>query len=58
LLHTEVPDALEGQGYGAALAKAALSYAKDEGMKVIPSCPFVSTYVRRHPEYGPLIAND
>ena len=58
LLHTEVPNALEGQGYGAALAKAALSFAKDEGMKVIPSCPFVATYIRRHPEYEPLVAND
>ncbi|HEV7991008.1 MAG TPA: GNAT family N-acetyltransferase [Gemmatimonadaceae bacterium] len=56
LLHTEVPDALEGQGYGAALAKAALSFAKDSGLKVIPSCPFVATYIRRHREYAPLVA--
>jgi predicted GNAT family acetyltransferase len=56
LLHTEVPDDLEGQGNGAALAKAALAYAKDSGLKVIPSCPFVSTYIRRHPEYQPLVA--
>jgi uncharacterized protein len=56
LLHTEVPGALEGQGYGAALAKAALSYAKDSGMKVIPTCPFVATYIRRHPELESLVA--
>jgi uncharacterized protein len=56
LLHTEVPDALEGRGYGAALAKAALEYAAAENMKVIPSCPFVSTYVKRHPEHAGLLA--
>jgi predicted GNAT family acetyltransferase len=56
MLHTEVPGTLEGKGYGGALAKAALDYAKDAGLKVIPSCPFVSTYIRRHPEYQPLVA--
>jgi uncharacterized protein len=56
LIHTEVPEALEGKGYGAALAKAALEYAAAEDMKVIPSCPFVSTYIRRHPEHAGLVA--
>ena len=56
LQHTEVPDALEGHGYGAALARAALDYARRERLKVIPSCPFVSAYLRRHPEYGDLVA--
>ena len=55
LVHTEVPDAFEGRGYGAALARAALEHARDKQLKVIPSCPFVSTYVRRHPEYAALI---
>jgi hypothetical protein len=56
LLHTEVPDALEGHGYGAALAKAALDYAEAEEMKVIPSCPFVAAYLKRHPERAGLVA--
>jgi uncharacterized protein len=56
LLHTEVPDALEGHGYGAALARAALDYARREGLKVIPSCPFVSAYLRRHPADADLVA--
>jgi uncharacterized protein len=56
LLHTEVPDALEGHGYGAALARAALDYARHERLKVIPSCPFVSAYLRRHPEDADLVA--
>jgi len=56
LLHTEVPDALEGRGYGAALAKAALAYARDEGLTVVPSCSFVAGYVERHPKYQSLLA--
>ena len=56
LVHTEVPQAAEGQGIGAALAKAALDHAREEGMKVIPSCPFVRTYIKRHGEYADLVA--
>jgi predicted GNAT family acetyltransferase len=56
VVHTEVPDALEGQGYGSALAEAVLSYAKEGGVKIIPSCPFMSEYLRRHPEHTSLVA--
>ena len=55
LQHTEVPAPLEGEGYGAALAKAALEYARAEHLTVIPSCPFVSTYIKRHPENADLV---
>lgn len=55
LVHTEVPEALEGRGYGAALAKAALDAARAAGLKVVPTCPFVRTYIRRHPEYADLV---
>jgi uncharacterized protein len=55
IVHTEVPDALEGRGYGAALAEAALGWAREEGATVIPSCPFVSAYITRHPAYADLV---
>ena len=57
MMHTEVPDASEGQGYGARLARAALDYAREEGAKVIPSCPFVAAYIERHPAYAELVAS-
>lgn len=56
LLHTEVPEAAEGQGYAAALAVAALDYARSEGKQVIPSCSFVAGYIERHPAYADLVA--
>lgn len=54
LVHTEVPPSLEGEGYGGALAKAALDYARNQNLRVVPSCPFVAAYIRRHPEYQDL----
>jgi len=50
LIHTEVPKALEGRGYASALARTALEYAKREHLQVVPWCPFVRAYLRRHPE--------
>jgi len=49
--HTEVPTKYEGHGLASKLAVAALEYAKQEGFKVVALCPFVSSYIRRHPEY-------
>ncbi len=49
--HTEVPPALEGRGLGGQLAKAGLEYARANDMEAVPACPFVLSYLRRHPEY-------
>ena len=57
MMHTEVPEAFEGQGFGARLARAALDYARQEGATVIPSCPFVAAYIERHPAYAELVAD-
>jgi len=54
LVHTEVPEALEGRGYGGQLARAALEYAKAAGIRVIPVCAFVRSFIERHPEYADL----
>ena len=55
LAHTRVPEEVEGQGMGAALARAALDYARSEGLKVVPSCPFVHAYLRKHREFANLV---
>lgn len=56
LVHTEVPRALEGRGIAAALVRAALTWARAEGLKVRPSCSYVAVYMRRHPETQDLLA--
>lgn len=53
--HTEVPIGLEGMGIGGKLARHALDFARDNDLKVIPICPFVTNYLRTHPEYHPIV---
>jgi len=55
LVHTEVPAALQGKGIGSRLVGGVLRIAEQQGQTVIPSCPFVSDYLRRHREYLPII---
>jgi hypothetical protein len=55
-LHSETPPDLRGRGLAGALAKFALERDKAAGRKVIPTCPFVKTYIDRHPEYAALVA--
>lgn len=52
LIHTEVPEELGGRGLGNTLVEAALAYARDKRLKVIPSCSFVNKYLSRHPEWN------
>jgi predicted GNAT family acetyltransferase len=48
-LHTEVPPALQGRGLAATLAKGALESARAQGLRVVAVCPFVRSYMRKHP---------
>jgi len=53
--HTEVPPALEGRGIGSRLARGALEFARAQGLKIVPKCPFIGAYVAKHPEFGNLL---
>ena len=52
--HTEVLAAFEGKGVGGELARTALDDARARGLRVRASCPFVSGWMARHPEYQDL----
>ena len=54
--HTEVDDAYEGQGLGSQLVGGALDIVRTAGSPVRVECPFVGSYVERHPEYQDLLA--
>lgn len=54
-LHTGVPPALEGRGIANRLAFFALEEARSQQFTVVPVCPFVASYIRRHQEYLPLL---
>ena len=53
--HTEVPSALRRRGLAARLSRYALDYARANGLSVVPRCPYVRAYIRRHPEYADLV---
>lgn len=54
-IHTGVPPTLEGRGIASTMAYVALEEARTAGLAVIPRCPFVAAYIRRHPVYADLV---
>jgi predicted GNAT family acetyltransferase len=55
LAHTEVPQELGGRGLGGKLARAALDYARERNLSVVVTCPFITNYINKHPEYEALL---
>jgi predicted GNAT family acetyltransferase len=50
LVHTVVPGELEGQGIGSRLVEAAVGWAREQQLEVVPVCSFVQDWLARHPE--------
>jgi len=53
--HTKVPPELGGRGIAQAIVKYALDYARRNHLRVIAQCPYVASYIERHPEYRDLL---
>jgi predicted GNAT family acetyltransferase len=58
LVHTDIDPAVEGRGLGSVLVAGALDDLRARGLHVVPFCPFVRAYIRRHPEYRDLVVAD
>ena len=56
LIHTETLPEYEGRGIGGALARGALDDIRARGEKAVVLCPFIKSYVAKHPEYQDLVA--
>ena len=56
LTHTEVPNEFEGKGIASKMVKQVLQKIKDEGLKLVPLCPFIASYIKRHPEWKEILA--
>ena len=55
ITHTIVPKPIGGRGIAADLVKEALEYAKENRLKVIPTCSYVKVFLERYNEqYGEL----
>ena len=50
LVHTEVDPSYKGQGLGNVLVQGALDDLRERGLAMRPVCPFVTAYLRRHPQ--------
>lgn len=53
--HTEIDEAFEGRGLGSALARGALDAARERGLAVVPLCPFIRSWIAKHPDYVALV---
>lgn len=54
--HTEVDPGFEGKGVGSAIARFALDDVRSGGQrKVLPLCPFIKSWIGRHPDYVSLV---
>jgi len=56
LLHTEVPQPLEKHGLAAKLTSTALDFARAHHLRVVPLCPYVADFLRKHGEYQDLLS--
>jgi predicted alpha/beta hydrolase family esterase/predicted GNAT family acetyltransferase len=53
--HTEVSDELRGKNVGVQLVHTAVEYARKNGIKIIPLCPFANSVFKKKPEFGDVL---
>ena len=56
--HIEVPPPVESKGLAAKLVRTALDFARASHFRVVPLCPYVAAFIRRHAEYQDLVSAD
>ena len=54
--HTFVPEPSRGGDVGQSLVEAGLAHARENGLQIVPQCPYVAHYVETHPEAQGLVA--
>lgn len=56
ITHTGVPRPFEGRGIALALVKRCVADAREQGLRIVPQCPYVALQFRRHPDWADLLA--
>ncbi|ROQ35621.1 hypothetical protein EDD98_4690 [Streptomyces sp. PanSC19] len=50
--HTEVDEAYAGQGLASILVEQALTDVRASGMRIVPVCPYVAKFLKKHDEFA------
>ncbi|MCV7302269.1 N-acetyltransferase [Mycobacterium barrassiae] len=53
--HTEVDDAFQGRGLASILIGEALEQTRAAGLRIVPVCSMVASYVEKHPEFADVV---
>ena len=54
--HTEVDESLQGEGIGNDLVEAGVKFARENNLKIVPTCPFAKKVIDDVPEYQDVLA--
>ncbi|MGH3253365.1 MAG: GNAT family N-acetyltransferase [Trebonia sp.] len=58
LVHTEVKPAFQGAHLATHLARFGLDDARKRGLAVLPFCPYINSWIKKHPEYTDVVPSD
>ncbi|MER7949599.1 GNAT family N-acetyltransferase [Streptomyces sp. NPDC096079] len=50
--HTEVDEAYAGRGLASLLVEQALADVRASGMRIVPVCPYVAKFLKKHEEFA------
>ncbi|MEV7279422.1 GNAT family N-acetyltransferase [Streptomyces sp. NPDC093111] len=50
--HTEVDEAYAGQGLASILVENALNDVRASGLRIVPVCPYVAKFLKKHEEFA------
>jgi len=58
ITHVGVYPEFRGQGVAGKIMEAALEYAKQHSLRVVPMCSYAAHYIRENPQYSELTSQE
>ncbi|UGT41779.1 N-acetyltransferase [Nocardia yamanashiensis] len=53
--HTEIGQEFGGRGLASTLIRAALDSTREQGLRIVPVCPFVKAFVEKHHDFDDIL---